>query len=76
MSFKTKKDPIHYMHFEDKAFPSFIRKIKSNYWYTTKDRKRKHINLETIFKERPRGIEIIYEKETNKYFLHLSLIHI
>ena len=73
MSFKTKKDPTYYMHFEDKAFPSFIRKIKSNYWYTTKDRKRKHINLETIFKERPRGIEIIYEKETNKYFLHYPI---
>ena len=73
MSFKTKKDSTYYMHFEDKSFPSYIRKIDSKYWFTTRDRKRKYINFDTIFKERSRGIEIIYEKETNKYFLHYPI---
>ena len=29
-----KKKTTEYFSFEDKEFPSFIRKIKSNYWFT------------------------------------------
>lgn len=69
MKFRSKKGPTDYLHFEDKEYPTFIRKIKSRYWFTTKDRKRKHISLSEI-NSQERGIEIIYEKETGKYFLH------
>ena len=69
MKFMNKKNPTDYLHFEDKDYPSFIRKIKSNYWFTSKEGKRKKISFSDI-KTNSRGIEIIYEKETGKYFLH------
>jgi len=43
MKYRTKKDDTDYVHYEDIGYPTFIRKIKSRYWYTTKDRKRKEI---------------------------------
>jgi len=73
MKYMTKKDSTYYMHFEDESFPSIIKKIKSRYWYTTKNRKRKTISFEDIFKERKRGVEIIYEKHTNRYYLHYPI---
>jgi len=73
MKFMTKKKPTEYLHFEDKSFPAYIRDIKSKYWFTTKDRKRKYMSFADIFKQQERGIEIIYEKETNKYFLHYPI---
>jgi len=69
MKYRSKKSPTDYLNFEDKSYPAFIRKIKSKYWYTTKDRKRKSIPLGDINTQK-RGIEIVYEKATNKYFLH------
>ena len=69
MNFRSKKNPTDYLNFEDKAFPSFIRKIKSRYWFTTRNKKRVNISLEDIDAQK-RGLEIIYEKETGKYFLH------
>ena len=69
MKFMTKKNPTEYLHFEDKQFPSFIRKIKSHYWFTTREGKRKKMSFSDI-KTTDKGIEIIYEKETGMYFLH------
>ena len=71
MNYLTKKNPTSLLHFEDGKFPSFIRTdIKSRYWYRTKDRKRKSISLEDIYKTSSRrSIEILYEKDTDKYFL-------
>ena len=68
MKYRTKKNKTDYIHFEDNGYPAFIRKIKSRYWYQTKNGKRKNISFEDI--KSNRGIEIIYEKETDKYFLH------
>jgi len=68
MKYRTKKDDTDYVHYEDIGYPTFIRKIKSRYWYTTKDRKRKEISFSDIKKEK--GLEIIYEKKTGRYFLH------
>jgi len=68
MSYRTKKNDTDYVHYEDSGYPSFIRKIRSRYWYTTKDRKRKTISFNELLKEK--GLEIIHEKKTNKYFLH------
>jgi hypothetical protein len=69
MKFRSRKSPTDYLNFEDKQFPTFIRNIKSRYWFTTKDRKRKHVSFSDIDSQ-ARGVEIIYEKETGKYFLH------
>jgi IS605 OrfB family transposase len=71
MNYLTKKKATSLLHFEDGGFPSFIRTdIKSRYWYRTRDRKRKPISLEDIYKTTSkRSIEIVYEKDTKKYFL-------
>ncbi len=68
MGFRTKKNKTDYALFEDKSFPAFIRDIKSIYWYTTKGRKRKTISFSEL--DQTRGLELIYEKETDRYFLH------
>ena len=64
----SKKKPTEYLHFEDKQYPTFIRKIKSKYSYTTKDRKRVNMSFMDIDTQQ-RGIEIIYEKDTGKYYI-------
>ena len=70
MRFQTKKSVTNYLHFEDKHYPAFIRKIRSRYWFTTPDRKRINIPYSKIFEENPKGLEIIYEKGTDRYFIH------
>ena len=74
MKFMSKKDPSEYVHFEDLSYPSFIRSIKSNYWFRTKSKKkktRKKISFEDICKQtKKRGLELVYEKLTNRYFIH------
>lgn len=72
MSFMSKKSNTRYLNFEDKGFPAFIKKIKSRYWYTTRDRKRKYISFPDVDKCK-RGLEIVYEKETDRYFLHYPI---
>jgi IS605 OrfB family transposase len=73
MNYKTKKDDCQYCHFEDLSFPTFIKKIKSHYWFTTKDRKRKTISFNDIFETKKRGLEIIYEQSTDRYYLHYPI---
>ena len=68
MKFMRKKKPTEYLHFEDYHFPSFIRSIKSNYWFTSKDGRRERISFSDMPQDK--GLEIIYEKKTGKYFLH------
>lgn len=71
MKYRTKKSKTNYLHFEDKGYPSFIKKIKSNYWFRTKDHKRKNISFNDILNQtKERGLEIIYEKDTDRYFIH------
>jgi len=69
MKYRTKKSSTDYLHFEDKSFPSMIKKIKSRYWYTTKDKHRKYISFQEI-QCNNKGVEIIYDKVRNRYFLH------
>ena len=71
----SKKKNNLYMLFEDKQFPAYIKKIKSRFNYTTKDRKRKNITFQEIFKQSERGLEIIYEKDTKRYYLHYPIEH-
>ena len=68
MKFRSKKSPTDYLHFEDKGYPAMIKKIRSHYWFTGKDGKKTKISFSDI--ESMKGLEIIYEKETGKYFLH------
>jgi putative transposase len=72
MKYRTKKSPTDYLHFEDKSFPSILKKIKSRYWYTTKDRKRKCLSFSEI-QCNNKGIEIIHDKIRNRYFLHYPI---
>jgi IS605 OrfB family transposase len=65
----TTKKNTEYLHFEDSQFPAFIRNIKSRYWFTTKNRKREFISFNDIDAKK-RSIEILYEKDTDRYFLH------
>jgi IS605 OrfB family transposase len=69
MEFRTKKNPTDYLHFEDSSYPAFINNIKSHYWFTDKNNKRTKISLKDITNQK-RGLEIIHEKDTNKYFIH------
>jgi transposase len=69
LKYMTKKNPTEYFNFEDSGYPAFINKIKSRYWYTTKNKKRKHISFIDINTTK-KGLEVIYEKETDRYFLH------
>lgn len=74
MKYRTKKNPIDYIHFEDSGYPAFINKIKSRYWYTTRDRKRVTMTFkECIDSSKKRGCEIIYEKDTGRYFIHFPV---
>ena len=71
MGFMSKKKATEYFSFEDKEFPSFIRKIKSNYWFTNSKGKRDIISFSDIIESTTeKGLEIIYEKDTGRYFLH------
>ena len=71
MGFMSRKKPTEYFSFEDKDFPSFIRKIKSNYWFTNSKGRRDKISFSDIIESTTeKGLEIIYEKDTGRYFLH------
>jgi len=75
MKFMSRKNATEYLHFEDKSFPSFIRKIKSNYWFTNSKGRRNKISFSDIIESTTeKGLEIIYEKETERYFLHYPVV--
>ena len=67
----TKKTPNEFILFEDKCFPSFIRTIKGQYWFTGKNGRKQRCSLQDLFTQTtPKGVEIIYEKETGKYYFN------
>lgn len=68
MKFKSKRDIIQSANFEDKGYPSFLNKIKSQYWYKNKKGKRARISFSEICGDR--GLEVIHEKDTDKYYIH------
>jgi len=71
MKFRTKKSPTSIMHFEDKCFPAFIRKIESRYWFTDKLGKKSFISYSDIGSKK--GLEVSHEKETDRFFLHVPV---
>ena len=71
MKYRSKKNPTDYIHYEDKQFPSYIKKIKGYYWYKNKNNKRNKLHMSQF--EFKKGIEIIYEKQTDRYFLHVPV---
>ena len=71
LSFRSRKKDNEFVNFEDKGFPAFIKKIKSHYWYRTKDHKRSNISFKNIFDSTvQKGLEIIYDKVKKHYYLH------
>lgn len=66
-----KKSPTEFVLFEDRNYPSFLRQIKSHYWYTDINGKKVRCSFLDLFSQgKQRGLEIIYEKKTDKYFFH------
>ena len=71
LGFRSRKKDNEFANFEDKSFPAFIKRIKSHYWFRTKDRERKHTSFNDIFNSTTqKGLEIIYDKVKNQYYLH------
>lgn len=73
MKFKSKKKPVESMLFEDKSYPVFINNIKSRYCFTNKNNKKTTTTFSNIVKQnqdKEKGCEIVYEKATDRYFLH------
>jgi hypothetical protein len=70
MKYRTKKSKTDYLHFEDKSYPSFIKKIKSVYWYRSEGKRKKISFFDICNQTKERGIEMIYEKDTDRYFIH------
>jgi len=67
----TRKNNQEYIFFEDRGYPSFIKEIQGGWWYTTRDRRRVKLSFFDLLKQsKERGLEIIHEKDTDKYFLH------
>lgn len=67
----SKKTLNEFLLFEDKEFPAFIRRMKGRYCFTGKDGKKKKCSLQDLFDQTdPKGVEVIYEKDTKKYFFH------
>jgi hypothetical protein len=71
LKFLSQKNQLDILHFEDKGYPAEIDKIKSHYWYRDSTGKRTKISYTDIPKQK--GLEIIYEKKTNRYFLHYQV---
>jgi IS605 OrfB family transposase len=71
LKFRSAKNPTDYALFEDSDCPKDLLEIESCYWFTDKDRKRKTISFLDVFNStHKKGFEIIYEKATDRYFLH------
>jgi len=75
MNYRSKKSNTDYIMYEDNKYPIYISKIKSHYWYRNKDRRRIKISLTDIIEQSKtnRGLEIIYDKYSNKYFIHYPI---
>ena len=69
MKFKTKKDCVSMVHFEDSGFPKWIQDIKSTYWYRSKDHKRTNLSFKQISQGKTRGCEIHFDEHLDKYTL-------
>ena len=84
MKFKTKKETIHSLHFDDSNFPSICTKIKSMYWFrvprnqhqrryekTGTRKMRSCLSLSNIISQAGKnGLEVIYDQIEEKYFIH------
>lgn len=71
LKFKSKKSSlIDFVLFEDSSFPSFLKDIQSQYWYTTKDKRKEKVSLKEIIQQQSKvsGIEILYDKVKNHYY--------
>ena len=71
MKHMSRKKDTEYALFEDEKYPSFIKSIKGRYWYTNRENKKCAFSMSSLLSQtKDRGCEIIYEKSTDRYFLH------
>ena len=74
MSFISKKEPTEFVLFEDCNFPVFIKRIKSTYWFRTRDHRRITLSFQDIFESnKKRGFEIIHDKIADRFMLHYPI---
>jgi hypothetical protein len=78
MSYKSAKDPIQTLHYEDSNFPAFFKKLKSRYTYTKRrglDGKRRNtMSFSEIFKStKKRGFNFTHDTILNRYYLCYSV---
>ena len=88
MRYKSRKDPLSFLHFDDGNYPKFINKIKSKYWFrTNRDEKRYpkynrtgtkktrcSISLTDIINQtKETSIEVIHDKVMDKYYVHIPV---
>jgi IS605 OrfB family transposase len=71
--YQSHKDPFQHAYFDDWHFSVWIRKLKSRYWFKNKAGRRESVSFEELVNDKnckKRGLEIMYEKNTDQYFLH------
>ena len=77
LNLKTSKQPKETIYFEDKCYPSLINNIRNKYCYTkiiNGQKKRLSLTLTEIKKNlNVQSITIVYEKNTDKFYLNLSV---
>ena len=80
MKYKSRKDPISFIHFDDGNYPTMINKIRSTYWFRTKKtiegkkKTRTHIRLSDIISQTKKtSIEVILDKVDNRFYVHISV---
>jgi len=77
LRYKSKqKSDTEFILFEDCQFPSFIKKMKSQYWYTDMNGKKQKSTFEELCnqtsneKDSHRGVEIVYDKMKDHYYFY------
>jgi transposase len=80
MKYKSRKDLISFIHFDDGNYPAMINKIRSTYWFRTKKtiegkkKTRTHIKLSDIISQTKKtSIEVILDKVDNRFYVHITV---
>ena len=72
MSFMSSKEMTECCRFDDVHIPQWLKSMKSRFWYTGKDRRRKIISFDELVKDGQlaSGVELIHDKITDRHFIH------
>lgn len=87
MKYKSKKDILQCLHFDDGNYPAFINKIRSTYWFRTNrdtrypkfnktgiKKTRCNMSLKEIIEQTKKtSIEVMHDSITDKYYVHMPV---